>query len=136
MKKIAILLGAVILTGSVMAQKPSSDDAKFSLEGMINYDNNNGISWNAPNLRARYFVNDNIATRITLGLSAEGQSFNVYEFDGSGTGTVDVSDMGWSLSLGAEYHLGGTDKLSPYFSAGIMLGIDNTGDRVGSLSPA
>ena len=33
------MLGAVLMTGSLMAQKPSSDDSNYSLEGMINYDN-------------------------------------------------------------------------------------------------
>ena len=122
MKKIAIMLGAVLMTGSLMAQKPSSDDSNYSLEGMINYDNTNGISWNAPNLRARYFVNDNIAARVTLGMSSSSETINVYEAGGSGTGTIDMGDMSWSLGLGAEYHLSGTDKLSPFFSAGVSFG--------------
>ena len=67
MKKLAILLGAVVMSGTLLAQKPSSDDSNYSLEGMINYDNTNGVSWNAPNLRMRYFINDNIAARVTLG---------------------------------------------------------------------
>ena len=32
MKKIAIMLGAVLMTGSLMAQKPSSDDSPFTWE--------------------------------------------------------------------------------------------------------
>ena len=122
MKKIAIMLGAMLMTGSLMAQKPSSDDANYSLEGMINYDNTNGVMWYAPNLRARYFVNDNIAARVTLGMSSSSETINVYEAGGSGTGTIDMGSMSWSLGLGAEYHLSGTDKLSPFFSAGISFG--------------
>ena len=122
MKKIAIMLGAVLMTGSLMAQKPSSDDSNYSLEGMINYDNTNGVMWYAPNLRARYFVNDNIAARVTLGMSSSSETINVYEAGGSGTGTIDMGDMSWSLGLGAEYHLSGTDKLSPFFSAGVSFG--------------
>ena len=122
MKKIAIMLGAMLMTGSLMAQKPSSDDSNYSLEGMINYDNTNGVMWYAPNLRARYFVNDNIAARVTLGMSSSSETINVYEAGGSGTGTIDMGDMSWSLGLGAEYHLSGTDKLSPFFSAGVSFG--------------
>ncbi|MEJ6588839.1 MAG: OmpW family outer membrane protein [Crocinitomicaceae bacterium] len=121
MKKLLTLLSAVVISGSIMAQKPSSDDSKYSLEGMINY-SDAGFEWNAPNLRMRYFINDNIAARLTLGLSSDNSSMNVYEIGGDGTGTVDMSGMGWSLGLGAEYHLGGTDKLSPYFSAGFNIG--------------
>ena len=76
MKKLAIFLGAVLVTGSLVAQKPSSDDSNYSLEGMINYDNTNGINWNAPNLRMRYFVNDNIAARLTVGLGMSNTSSN------------------------------------------------------------
>ena len=121
MKKLAILLGAVVMSGTLLAQKPSSDDSNYSLEGMINY-SDMGFEWNAPNLRMRYFVNDNIAARVTLGLASDNTTMNVYEAGGDGTGTVDMSNMGWSLGLGAEYHLGGTDRLSPFFSAGFSIG--------------
>lgn len=121
MKKLLTLLSAVVISGSVMAQKPSSDDSKYSLEGMINY-SDMGFEWNAPNLRMRYFINDNIAARVTLGFSSASETMNVYEAGGSGTGTIDMGSMGWSLGLGAEYHLSGTDRLSPYFSAGLSFG--------------
>ena len=48
-----------------------------------------------PNLRARYFVNDNIAARVTLGMSSSSETINVYEAGGSGTGTIDMGDMSW-----------------------------------------
>ncbi len=121
MKKLAILLGAVVMSGTLLAQKPSSDDSNYSLEGMINY-SDMGFEWNAPNLRMRYFVNDNIAARVTLGMSSSSETMNVYEAGGSGTGTIDMGSMSWSLGLGAEYHLSGTDRLSPYFSAGLAFG--------------
>ncbi len=124
MKKIMIFVGALSLSGTMFAQKPASADAKFSLEGMINYDFENGVSWNAPNLRARYFVNDNIAGRLTLGLGTSNETTNFYENPSVGTGTGSVVDksLSWSLGLGGEYHLSGTEKLSPYFSGGLMFG--------------
>ncbi|MDB4606435.1 outer membrane beta-barrel protein [Crocinitomicaceae bacterium] len=122
MKKLAILLGAVVMSGTLLAQKPSSDDSNYSLEGMINY-SDAGFEWNAPNLRMRYFINDNIAARVTIGLSMDNTSGNYYEGDpGTGVGTIDESSTTWSIGLGGEYHLSGTDKLSPYFSAGVMFG--------------
>ena len=108
------------MSGTLLAQKPSSDDSNYSLEGMINY-SDMGFEWNAPNLRMRYFINDNIAARVTLGMSSSSETMNVYEAGGSGTGTIDMGAMSWSLGLGAEYHLSGTDRLSPYFSAGLHL---------------
>ena len=63
-----------------------------------------------------------ISARVTLGMSSSSETINVYEAGGSGTGTIDMGDMSWSLGLGAEYHLSGTDKLSPFFSAGVSFG--------------
>tara|TARA_B110000483_G_C18029231_1_gene478056 strand:- start:126 stop:806 length:681 start_codon:yes stop_codon:yes gene_type:complete len=122
MKKLFILLGAVVISGTLFAQKPSSDDSKYSLEGMINY-SDAGFQWDAPNLRMRYFIKDNIAARVTLGISSTSVTDNVYQVDsGTGIGTIDMGSMSWSLGLGAEYHLSGTDRLSPYFSAGLTFG--------------
>ncbi len=122
MKKIMILASALTLSGAMFAQKPASSDSKYSLEGMINYNSVNGVSWNAPNLRARYFVNDKIAGRLTLGLGASNETTNFYENSGTGSGTVVNKELEWSLGLGGEYHLAGTERLSPYFSAGLMFG--------------
>ena len=135
MKKLMIFVGALTLTGSLFAQKPSSDDAKYSLEGLANLNTTDGMSWTAPNLRLRYFVNDNIAARVQFGFGGDGtsvastpssESYTYYENpDGSGaTGTVDISRSQWNLSLGAEYHLSGTDRMSPYFTAGFNVGND------------
>mgnify|MGYP000046981037 FL=1 len=66
MKKVLLGLGLVI-SGSLMAQKPASDASHFSLEGLINYNANDGMNWTAPSLRMRYFVNDNIAARVQFG---------------------------------------------------------------------
>ncbi|OUT71135.1 MAG: hypothetical protein CBB76_04875, partial [Crocinitomicaceae bacterium TMED16] len=105
MKKLILLFGVVLTTGSLLAQKPSSDDANFSLEGMINYSGDTGFQWNAPNLRMRYFVNDKIAARAEVTLGSTSSSTNVYELGGDGSGTIDLSSTQWAIGLGAEYHL-------------------------------
>ena len=124
MKKLIVLAGAVVLSSSVFAQKPTSSDAKYSLEGNINYNGTDGFSWTAPNLRARYFVNDNIAARVQLGLSSTSDKNFAYENpDGTGNkGTIIDKTSAWRMELGAEYHLGGTEKMSPYFMGGLLFG--------------
>ena len=67
MKKLFTLIGAILVTGSVMAQKPSSD-SPFSLEGNINYNSMEGISFTAPSVRLRYFFKDNMAGRVEIGM--------------------------------------------------------------------
>lgn len=129
MKKLLVLVGAVALVGSTFAQKPSADESKYSLEGGINYNAGAGIQWSAPTIRFRYFVNDNIAGRLQLGLgdgmgtpSSESYSF-AENADGTGAlGTDNITRSSWTLQLGAEYHLPGTDRLSPYFMLGINVG--------------
>ena len=53
---VALLLGAATTS---FAQKANLDNP-FSLEGAMNFAGG-GVTWEAPNVRARYFVNDNIA---------------------------------------------------------------------------
>ncbi|MFM6965724.1 MAG: hypothetical protein ACKOWM_09125, partial [Sphingomonadales bacterium] len=124
MKKLMIFVGALTLTGSLFAQKPASDDARYSLEGLANLNTTDGISWNAPSLRLRYFVNDNIAARVQLGLSSTSDKTFAYEnADGTGNkGTILDKTSGWIMELGAEYHLSGTEKMSPYFMGGLNFG--------------
>lgn len=131
MKKLMIFVGALTLTGSLFAQKPASDDARYSLEGLANLNTSNGMSFAAPSLRLRYFVNDNIAARVQFGFGGDGSSVvntpsketHYYANPAGGdNGTVDIARSAWDLKLGAEYHLAGTDKMSPYFTGNIGFG--------------
>ena len=128
MKKVLLGLGLVI-SGSLMAQKPASDASQFSLEGLINYNANDGMNWSAPSLRLRYFVNDNIAARVQFGFgdgspTPSKESYTLYENgDGTGaSGTVEINRGSWNSQVGAEYHLTGNDKMSPYFFGGLLFG--------------
>jgi outer membrane protein W len=122
MKKLSFLACAVLLSTSLFAQKPASD-VKYSLEGNLNYSSATGFNWTAPNLRARYFINDNFAARVQLGLSSESDRTNFFETSpGTGTGFDIERTSGWSAQLGAEYHLAGTSRMSPYFTAGFAFG--------------
>jgi opacity protein-like surface antigen len=133
MKKLMIFVGALTLTGSLFAQKPASDDAKYSLEGLANLNTSNGMSWTAPSLRFRYFVNDNLAARLQFGFGGDGstdlglpssqQIFVNEEADNTGSvGSVEINRSQWLASVGAEYHLEGTSKLSPFISAHVAMG--------------
>lgn len=123
MKKLAILVGAIALTGSTFAQKATTD-SPFSLEGQLGF-NASTLSFNAPAIRFRYFVADNIAARLTLGINNYSETFNYYatESDNSGASGTEVNKTGgWNVALGAEYHFAGTDRLSPYAGLDILVG--------------
>lgn len=127
-----IFVGALTLTGSLFAQKPASDDARYSLEGLANLNTSNGMSFTAPSLRLRYFATDNIAARVQFGFGGDGSAvvstpskethYYANPTAGGESGTVDIARSAWDLKLGAEYHLAGTDKMSPYFTANIGFG--------------
>jgi outer membrane protein W len=128
MKKLVILVGAIVLTSTTFAQKATLDNP-FSLEGVINYSSGTGVDWKAPTIRARYFVNDNIAVRVQLGLgdglgTPNSETINFYENSNGtgGTGSVEINRMQWVAQVGGEYHLKGTDRMSPYFALGINFG--------------
>lgn len=122
MKKLAILVGAIALTGSTFAQKPT--DAPFSLEGQLGF-NASTLSFDAPSIRFRYFATENIAGRLTLGIDNSSETINYFEnedVNGGGTGTEENKMGGWNLGIGGEYHFAGTDRLSPYVGLDILLG--------------
>ena len=117
---VALLLGAATTS---FAQKANLENP-FSFEGAMNLAGG-GVTWEAPSVRARYFVNDNIAVRATLGLGdglGTPRSESYTYTDTSGTGSSEITRLAWNASIGAEYHLDGTDRLSPYFSAAIGFG--------------
>jgi len=140
MKKLMILVSAVALSGTMFAQKAGSDNP-FSLEGAMNV-SKEGVSWAAPNLRMRYFIQDNLALRLTLGRDAESVTTTVPESTTTVTDTVTgntttttipasevtTKNSIMNFGLAAEYHLAGTDRMSPYFSAGFNTGKDSRND--------
>ncbi len=114
MKKLMILVSAVALSTTMFAQKGTTDNP-WTLEGAVNYTTADGMDWQAPDVRLRYFLKDNMAGRLTLGYSSSSDTLE----GGSN-----------NIGLGFEYHLAGNDKMSPYFSAGVNFGGSSTGDVV------
>ena len=132
MKKLSILVGAIALTTSVFAQKPT--DSKMSLEGQLSVagDQNGGfgsaINFNAPAIRFRYWVADNIAVRATVSIMSKKNSFDVFEKEDDNSlrsGSYMEKMSAWSVGVGGEYHFAGTEKLSPYGGLDIKFGGGN-----------
>ena len=112
MRKLLILVSAVALSGTMFAQKGTTDNP-WTLEGTVNVTTNGGVKWDVPSVRARYFFKDNMAGRVQL------------NFGSSSVDTVGSSNL---IGLGFEYHLAGNDKMSPYFTAGANFGGSNKND--------
>ena len=137
MKKLMILVSAVALSGTMFAQKAGSDNP-YSLEGAMNV-SKDGVSWNAPALRMRYFIKDNFAVRLTFGRDGSSvtstETTTVYDSLGNAnTSTSEVTTKNSTMNFGlaAEYHLAGTDRMSPYFTAGFKVG-NNTNTDVSTF---
>ena len=132
MKKLMILVSAVALSGTMFAQKAGSDNP-YSLEGAMNV-SKEGVSWAAPNLRMRYFIKDNLALRLTVGRDGNSVTTSVPASIDTATNTiipaseVTTKNSIMNFGLAAEYHLPGTDRMSPYFTAGFNTNKDSRED--------
>lgn len=123
MKKLSLLVGGLALSTAVFAQKPDAS-VPSTLEGQIGW-NASTLSFNAPSLRYRYFLQDNIAVRVTLGIANSSNTQNFFEDEAEntdGTGTYETKTGALNAAVGAEYHFAGTDRLSPYAGIDIMFG--------------
>lgn len=130
MKKLAVLVGALALTGSTFAQRPT-DSNPFSLEGGLSL-NSASNTFNAPMLKLRYFAMDNFAVRLGLQMDNSKTVDNYYGFDAQGDeivdslGTVTTKDRLTWISLGGSYHFSQMDRLSPYVALDVMIGSGST----------
>lgn len=113
---------ACFLTFSLVAQKPV-EGAKSSIEGQLGYQLSS-ITFKGASLKYRYFLKENIAARITLGINSFDSSRTINELsDFSGkTGEINLKASNWNLGFGGEYHLKGTSRLSPYVGLDLTFG--------------
>jgi len=134
-------IAMIAFVGTSFSQKATLDNP-WSVEGVLSA-TKDGINWAAPTLRVRYFLNDNIAARVQLGLgdglgTAMSESHTYFEnADGTGNeGTLDINRMNWNAQVGGEYHLAGTDRMSPYFGLGINFGGGSSAATGTSYNPS
>ncbi len=107
----------------MFAQKATKDNP-FSLEGQLSY-NTASLSFNAPSMRMRYFFADDMAARVSLSIQNSSTKDFYYELpnNAGGVGTEINKTSMTMISLGAEKHFAGTDKLSPYIGADLVYGM-------------
>ena len=130
MKKLLILVSAVALSGTMFAQKAGSDNP-YSLEGVINA-SKDGVAWSAPSARLRYFFKDNMALRVSVGINVSTEDVTIPSAGFAPDGITPLPETTESQTTGTtsygvayEYHLAGTDRMSPYFYGGLQLDRDS-----------
>lgn len=125
MKK-TLLLAAFAFAGAfAFAQKPAAGSK--TAEVNLNFQTGTApIGYNLPGeLRLRYFLSDNAAVRVRLGLGSMSETEKVAA-PAPGTEVAEVKTnygFGLSLSPGYEMHFEGTSKLSPYWGGQLTIAI-------------
>lgn len=72
-------------------------------------------TFGTPQLKFRYFLQNDLALRAGINLSQHSETTKFYEVaPGSGTGSQRSSNSIWGVNLGIEKHFSGTGRLSTY----------------------
>lgn len=129
MKKI-LLFAFVASVSAAFAQKPVSGDR--TAEVNLNFQTGtSAINYNLPaELRFRYFLQDNSAFRLRIGMNSNTNKYSVLNPLGDVTSEV-VTKSGFGLSIfpGYEKHFAGTAKLSPFVGAQLGFSLNGANRR-------
>lgn len=122
MKKLVLIVGVAFFGMSANAQMA---EGSHTLEVQLGTSFGGGNSLlSAPGIKYRYFLNENMAIRFGLGYDAS-TSEDVSAENGDGTGalgTLTMSNSGYYVAPGFEYHFGATERLSPYAGLDLIIG--------------
>jgi outer membrane protein W len=123
MKKLSLLIGGLLFSGLMFAQS-EEQKGKITLEGQTNVVGVVIGEKLAPSLRFRYFATERLALRGTFGLrnSTETSTFTSLPNNAGTTGTYIEKSSAWNVAVGAEYHVTGTEKISPYVALDFVYG--------------
>lgn len=129
MRKFIILFVSISLLSNLLAQKPIKGER--SAEVNLNFQTGAAaISYDLPaELRFRYFLKDNVALRLRLGMNASSNKYAISNPQGTIISeVVSKTGFGFTFAPGIEKHFVGTKKLSPFMGAQIAMSLSG-GDR-------
>lgn len=123
MKKLSLLIGGLLFSGLMMAQT-GEQKGMITIEGQTNI---GGVVIGeklAPSLRFRYFATEKLALRATFGMENTNSTstFTSLPNNTGAEGTYMAKSTVWNLAIGAEYHVAGTDKISPFIAFDVVYG--------------
>ena len=128
MKKLSLLIGGLLFSGLMMAQT-GEQKGRISFEGQTTTSGTVIGKKFAPGMRVRYFATEKVAIRGTFALANNTTTSNYFSNEVDNTGDkgsyIDKSTI-WNLAIGAEYHVEGTDKISPYAAVDFVYGSQKT----------
>ncbi|MCU0416505.1 MAG: hypothetical protein MUE33_04890 [Cytophagaceae bacterium] len=128
MKKLVVAASMLAASFGAFAQdyKPVAGNvtAELGLVGAIGNTSltlpNSGFA-GTPNLRFRYFLQDKMAVRLGFNYSKFTETNKFYGASSSDEGTQKINSSVFGLNLGIEKHLAGTNRLSTYAGADLLL---------------
>lgn len=124
MKKLSLLIGGLLLSSLTMAQT-GEQKGRITVEGQATTAGTVIGSIVAPGVRGRYFVTENLGVRGTFAFSNKSTTNNFFSDETGNLGTKGSyldKQSAWNLALGAEYHVEGTEKMSPYIAFDVTYG--------------
>lgn len=120
MKK--FLFGLAFAIVGTAASQNYNPNSKNTIEVNVNLQTGSSpISFDAPSLRLRRFIKDDLAFRALVAVSTFSNTDQVYDQGNrSNFGTTTQSNWNFNVGVGAEKHIKSTDKLSVYVGAQAM----------------
>lgn len=124
MKKLILALAVCLTTASTFAQdmKPVSGDMGFTFgaSGIATM----GVSTPNPtgSLLFRYYASDNMAARLGINFSNASTTTTPSYMPGVSQTTNVTKSSSWGLSLGAQHDFTGSDRITTYLGADLVLG--------------
>lgn len=125
MKKLIVAASMLAACFGAYAQdyKPVAGDVTAEL-GLFSGDfvNLPNSGFGTPQLKFRYFLQDQMALRVGLNITKTTDTERIYEgAPGTGEGFARTSNSLVGLNLGVEKHFAGTERLSTYAGADLMV---------------
>ena len=134
MKKIIIAASMLAATFVANAQEPTLQPTRlykpvagnvlaeigFLANGVgANVTSYSNSAFVTPQLKFRYFLQDQIALRVGFNFTQQSNTTKIYEAGGSGTGFARDASSLFGLNAGLEKHFTGTGRLSTYVGADV-----------------
>jgi outer membrane protein W len=129
MKKV-LLTAAAVMTFGLMSAQEETTSAYKPVKGTIATEvaligglNNADFNLNSGALKFRYFLKDDMALRLGLGLNSN----KIEDVDNSNPANIETEirkNSSTLLNLGIEKHFAGSERLSTYAGADLLIGFN------------
>ncbi|MBC5836063.1 outer membrane beta-barrel protein [Flavobacterium sp. F372] len=130
MKKVLFTVAAVMTFGLMNAQEVTTTSAYKPVKGTIATEvgltgglNNTDFDLNTGVVKFRYFFKDDMALRLGLGINSNKEE-TVINPDPTNPGTLINKNSNNLVNLGIEKHFAGSDRLSTYAGADLLIGFN------------